>query len=413
MDGDVSESSLEDLVEYESSVSSASFVSDGVLATDEEVSADLVERPDVSVASVTLGTNPVYAITISAYNREGNLCLVAAGTGDDSVVILAISVKDGKPELKPLQEISDFPDTVSAVKFSPDSQFLAVCSYAKKEEGTIVSPAQVRIYRMNGSAINCQVAVLIDTLQGPNDDVEWVCWSSALECAVGTREGKVWIYGLYNNEFICMSTLTGHQRRVTCGVYHSSPQLEGHLITGGKDGKLCVWLANRGKAVLTLEPSAKWQRHRINAIACHPTEPLIATAGNDNSVRIVNVKSGCEDFAIRIHKDSVESVAFNNDRLLVTAGLDGLVSIVDIRTKSVIRRFYHDPGTGVISAFFTPDNRIVSCGTDGTTRVWSLHEDKSIILSGHSNVVSCAEILLFGNYLVSGSFDSTLKLFVF
>lgn len=415
------------LIEYDSDASSVSYISEnsdpGSILSD--TVAIVENRPDVSICSVVLGENPVYTLSVSQANRQGTLCLVAAGTGDDTVAILAVAISQGEaPKLRLIQTITGFPDTVSAVQFSPDSQFLAACSYAKKEDSEITENAQARIYRMNGSLVEKQltglstdkpVAELVNILEGPVDDIEWVSWNPrSLECALGGREGKVWIYELekYTNTFECVGTLNGHSRRVTAGCYHPAEQLSGDLVTASKDGKLIVWSSQR-KAVLTMDPSNKWHRHRINGIACHSVEPLVATAANDDSVRIVNIRSGKEVQGIRSHKDSVESVAFK-DNYLATGGLDGLVTVVDCRNMSVIKRFYHDKGSGVTCVLWAGNGRLLSCGTDGTVRVWSLQDDNCrVIMSGHNNVVSCAGILPMENYFISGGFDSTVKLFYF
>ena len=76
-----------------------------------------------------------------------------------------------------------------------------------------------------------------------------------------------------------------------------------------------------------------------------------------------------------VHDTGTQNVRFSPDsRLLMTAGrLDGLIQLIDVNSRQVLRTLSPTPLSGIRRALFTPDGtRIVSGSEDGSIRVWDV-----------------------------------------
>ena len=76
-----------------------------------------------------------------------------------------------------------------------------------------------------------------------------------------------------------------------------------------------------------------------------------------------------------VHDTGTQTVRFSPDnRLLLSAGrLDGLMRLLDVDSRQVVRTLATEPRSGTRRAVFTPDGRqIVSGSEDGSIRVWDV-----------------------------------------
>lgn len=124
---------------------------------------------------------------------------------------------------------------------------------------------------------------------------------------------------------------------------------------------------------------------QINAIAVCSDAGLIATAHEDNHLRVFDLASGDSLVATRAHLDGVTSVSFRpssaGDSLLATSshdgsvrlwsfnrGADGPATLTCVQEESTHRV---KGAEGVLDVAFTSaGDALVSTGADGTVRVW-------------------------------------------
>jgi WD40 repeat protein len=97
----------------------------------------------------------------------------------------------------------------------------------------------------------------------------------------------------------------------------------------------------------------------------------LATVGHDRKLRLWNVATGKERYALVAHRNWVRSVAFSPDGwALVTSGDDRVVRIWHLETGQLLMEL-PDEGHGILKVRFTPDGRnIVCCTADGRIVVY-------------------------------------------
>ena len=116
------------------------------------------------------------------------------------------------------------------------------------------------------------------------------------------------------------------------------------------------------------------------------------------------------------HTDSVNSVAFSPDGLLIASGShDGTIRFWDVQTGKEIRRLERQKkayAMGVFSLAFSSDGHSIASGDhDGTVQLWEVQTGKEIRqLEGHTNSVMSVTFSPDGRWIASGGWDETVRL---
>ena len=117
------------------------------------------------------------------------------------------------------------------------------------------------------------------------------------------------------------------------------------------------------------------------------------------------------------HRGAVRAASFSTDgTLLATAGEDGTVKLWDVATLEKLRE--HDSHEALVwSVAFSPTGRIVATGNaDNTIALWDIRTDEIARLTGHFSTPStmdgvyCVAFSPDGSLLASGAADRTVRL---
>jgi WD40 repeat protein len=188
-----------------------------------------------------------------------------------------------------------------------------------------------------------------------------------------------------------------------------------YLVTGRQQGALQVWDAGTGDAVATLGNHDQ----PIRAVVFSRDGKLLASASLDGEVKLWDAtRLGEKQEGRRLTRSARASgpgvnVAFSPDgRRLATGGERNTVKIWDVQTGEERKTLWGHSGE-VYTLAFSPDDDgrwIASGGEDGAVKVWDSHTGEVVhTFRGHTGLVSSVAFSPDGRRLISGSRDTTVK----
>lgn len=139
------------------------------------------------------------------------------------------------------------------------------------------------------------------------------------QVAIAGGDGKVRIFNA--NDYSLIQELSGHDRSVNAVAWHPSKPL---LLTGGYDAHLRFWASDQGFKLVHSIPAHNFA---IYGIDFHPTGDFVATASRDKTVKVWDAHSfevlQRLDRKAGGHLNSVNSVKWmQNGKQLVSTGDD-------------------------------------------------------------------------------------------
>lgn len=143
----------------------------------------------------------------------------------------------------------------------------------------------------------------------------------------------------------------------------------------------------------------------------HQNSPLLASASEDNTIRLWKMGSGQTSMTLKTDS-GVNSIAFSPDgKLLASGSNDTLIRLWDIETGKEHHVLQGHEYT-VFSVAFSPNGQILASGSvDKTVRLWDVHTGCELFtLRGHDSWIFSVAFSPDGRYLASGSRDKTVKL---
>lgn len=186
------------------------------------------------------------------------------------------------------------------------------------------------------------------------------------------------------------------------------------IATASDDNKVRIWSVGDGLPLLTYEGHAD----DVNSVAFTPAKTNIVSASDDGTMRLWNSTTG-EEIAVF---DSHESLPVNDVLLnhtgteIASAGDDGTVVVYSVSPPAVVRQFRGHTG-GVFDIAYSPTGlQILSGAGDATVRVWdTARAEEHQQFSGHE-IGSIRLNFAVGVYtpdersVLSGAVDNTLRL---
>ena len=155
----------------------------------------------------------------------------------------------------------------------------------------------------------------------------------------------------------------------------------------------------------------------IRALAFHPHQPWVASAGFDGRVRIWDCRTGGEVMAPLVHPSDVRKILFSPDGQSLAcfsfADGKGTLHLWDLSTGKA--RAVADPEGLFMSAWaFSPDSQFLVANLShdvSTPAFWRVSDGKKLRqLVGHAESVRALAFHPDGTRLVSASNDGTVKL---
>jgi WD40 repeat protein len=207
------------------------------------------------------------------------------------------------------------------------------------------------------------------------------------------------------------------------GVWGVALTADGQLLAScGEDGTVRLWNVGTGKPVTTLlgHTGGVW------GVALSADGTLVASAGEDGTVRLWEAAfAGRRQWppahpatewlplaTLRGHIGAIRGVAVTADgRLVASAGGDGTVRLWETAARQLLATLPGHTG-GAWGVAITLDGRVVaSGGFDGTVTLWETSTGRQLAnLQAHTGGVWGLALTLDGRLLATGSFDGTVRL---
>lgn len=148
---------------------------------------------------------------------------------------------------------------------------------------------------------------------------------------------------------------------------------------------------------------------KVFSVAFSPDGKLLASGGNDNTIRVWDVASGEQLQEFTGHTDGVVSVTFSPDGKTLAGGAY-LITLWDVETGTRLHTLKgHDSGAYSV-AFRSDGKMLASAGKIDPVKLWDVKRGKHLYtLLGHDQVY-CVAFSPDGEKLASGSWENTVML---
>ncbi len=150
-----------------------------------------------------------------------------------------------------------------------------------------------------------------------------------------------------------------------------------YLAAASYDGLVRVWRLDSVPGGITTTQVLTLAGHSgaVRAVAFSPTEPLLASASDDRTIRLWDLRSGAEMLTLVGHTAQVTRLAFSPDGTWLFSGSrDNSVRVWDIAARN--SRNIHmltGPKSLILSLAVSPDGSYVAAGSgDNSLRIWDL-----------------------------------------
>lgn len=152
----------------------------------------------------------------------------------------------------------------------------------------------------------------------------------------------------------------------------------------------------------------------VQAIAYSPDKNTIASAHNNNCIRIWDITTKLERYTLQGHTEKVNTVTYSSDSKIVASGsYDNTIHIWEVE-KGKLKDVLIEHKNAITALAFSPtENELLASGSkDGTVRLWNVNTGKqqSIFASDFTETIEALAFTKDSNMLVSAAENGTIQM---
>lgn len=198
-------------------------------------------------------------------------------------------------------------------------------------------------------------------------------------------------------------TLTGHSDEVNSVAFSPDGTT---LASASNDNTIKLWEVQTGQ----LKRTFIGHTDHVQTVSFSPDGRTLASGSNDHSVKLWDVRTGQVRQTLSGHKNIVYSVVFSPDGKTLASGAGDNTKLWEIATGALVQTFVGD--ARIFSVAFSPDGQLLAGACDDKSiKVWDVHTGElKRSLVGHVNSVISVAFSPDGKTLASRSNDMTMKL---
>jgi WD40 repeat protein len=179
------------------------------------------------------------------------------------------------------------------------------------------------------------------------------------------------------------------------------------LAVVGFSNKLQLVNSSTGKLIQALDCPCL----DIDTIAFSPKGDRMAVAGRNGQIRVWDVAKDEPLEDIETDHRRIRAMAFSPDgKWLAAAGTSTKIRIMDTTNGNVVKSLDVRPAK-VYALLFLDGSHLATGGTDDRITIWDLDSQRAASqLVGHTGTVAALACDATGTVLVSGSYDTTIRI---